>query len=63
VAALARHFGRSPSELVAEHVRKWQVDFIEEKRASASARNQHVAALRFLHSVTRNRRVSVEQIP
>jgi site-specific recombinase XerD len=63
VAAFAKHFGRSPSELGAEHVRRWQVHLVDEKKASASAMNQHAAALRFLYSVTLDRKIPVEHIP
>jgi site-specific recombinase XerD len=64
VAAFAKHFGRSPAELGAEDVRRWQVHLVDEKKASASAMNQHAAALRFLYSVTLQRKeVPVEQIP
>ncbi|MEW6073845.1 MAG: site-specific integrase [Planctomycetota bacterium] len=63
VAAFAKHFGRSPCELGAAHVRAWQVHLVEEKKASASAMNQHAAALRFLYSVTLGRKFPVEQIP
>jgi len=63
VAAFAKHFGRSPSDLGAEHVRQWQVHLVEGKKASASARNQHAAALRFLYSVTLEQKIPFEQIP
>jgi site-specific recombinase XerD len=63
VAAFAAHFGRSPADLDREHVRRWQVHLVEEKKASASAINQHAAALRFLYSTTLKRKVAVEEIP
>jgi site-specific recombinase XerD len=63
VAAFAAHFGSSPADLNGEHVRCWQVHLVEQKKASASAINQHVAALRFLYSNTLKRKVAVEEIP
>lgn len=63
VSAFAKHFGRSPAELGAEHIRRWQVHLVDDKKASASAMNQHAAALRFLYSVTLDRKISVEHIP
>jgi site-specific recombinase XerD len=63
IAAFAAHFGRSPADLDREEVRRWQVYLVEEKKASASAINQHVAALRFLYGTTLRRRVAVEEIP
>jgi site-specific recombinase XerD len=63
VAAFAAHFGRSPVDLDGEQVRRWQVYLVEEKNVSASAINQHVAALRFLYSKTLKRRIAVEEIP
>jgi integrase/recombinase XerD len=63
VAQFARHFGRSPEELEAEHVRKYQLYLVEEKRASWSRFNQAVCALRFLYRVTLGREWAVEQIP
>jgi integrase/recombinase XerD len=63
VAQFARHFGRSPEELDAEHVRRYQLYLIEEKRASWSSFNQGVCALRFLYRVTLGKEWAVEQIP
>jgi site-specific recombinase XerD len=63
VAAFAKHFGRSPGDLGSEHVHRWQVYLLDEKQASASAINQHAAALRFLYSTTLHRKIPVEQIP
>lgn len=63
VAAFAKHFGRSPSQLGAEHIRQWQIHLVDDKQASASAMNQHAAALRFLYSVTLDRKIPVEHIP
>jgi len=63
VAAFARHFDRPPDQLGPEHVRRWQIHLVEEKRASASAINQHAAALRFLYSTTLRCKFPLELIP
>jgi integrase/recombinase XerD len=62
VALFARHFGRSPEHLGAEHVRAYQLHLIE-KRASWSQFNQAVCSLRFLYSVTLQRPDMVQSIP
>jgi integrase/recombinase XerD len=62
VAAFARHFGRSPEHLGAEHVRLYQLHLLEQ-RASWSRFNQAVCALRFLYSVTLQRPDLVPLIP
>ena len=62
VAAFAAHFGRSPCDLGREHVRRWQIHLVEDKKASASAINQHAAALRFLYSITLRRKIPLELI-
>lgn len=63
VAAFAAHFGISPADMNGEHVRRWQVHLVEQKKASASAINQHAAALRFLYVTTLKRKITVEEIP
>ncbi len=62
VAAFARHFGRSPEFLDAEHVRQYQLHLLAQ-RASWSRFNQTVCALRFLYRVTLGRPHLVEMIP
>src|SRR5262245_38690468 len=54
VALFARHFGRSPEHLDAEHVRSYQLHLLEQK-ASWSRFNQAVCALRFLYKETLGR--------
>jgi site-specific recombinase XerD len=63
VARFAEHFGKSPRNLGAEHIREYQVYLVEEKKASWSLFNQTVCALRFLYNVTLDRQEVVEHIP
>jgi site-specific recombinase XerD len=63
VAQFAKHFGRSPADLDAEHVRQYQVHLVEVKRASWSLFNQAVCALRFLYGVTLGKDWTIEHIP
>jgi site-specific recombinase XerD len=63
VAAFARHFGRSPDELAAEHIREYQKYLVDTKHASWAVFNQTVCALRFLYKVTLDRDELVEHIP
>ena len=50
VAHFARHFGKSPDQLGAEHVIAYQVWLREQKRASYVLFNQIVCALRFFYN-------------
>jgi integrase/recombinase XerD len=62
VAAFARHFGRSPERLDAEHVRLYQLHLIEQ-RTSWCRFNQAVCALRFLFRVTLQRPGAIDMVP
>jgi site-specific recombinase XerD len=62
VARFARHFGRSPDRLDAEHVRQYQLHLLQQ-RASWSRFNQAVAALRFFYAVTLQRHNVVVMLP
>jgi integrase/recombinase XerD len=62
VAHFARHFGRSPEHLGAEHTRQYQLHLLAQ-RASWSRFNQAVCALRFLYRVTLQRPDTVPLIP
>jgi site-specific recombinase XerD len=62
VALFARHFGRSPERLDAEHIRLYQLHLVEQG-ASWSRFNQAVCALRFLYRVTLGRPGLVPLIP
>lgn len=62
VARFARHFGRSPDQLGAEHVRSYQLHLLGQG-ASWSRFNQAVCALRFFYSVTLRRPDVVALVP
>jgi site-specific recombinase XerD len=62
VVRFARHFGRSPDQLGAEHVRQYQLHLLEQ-RASWCRFNQAVAALRFFYGTTLRRPAVVTAIP
>ena len=63
VAQFAKHFGKSPDQLGAEHIRAYQLFLVKEGRLSQSAYIQVVCALRFLYTQTLNRQVGIERIP
>lgn len=63
VAQFGKHFGKSPDQLGAEHIRAYQLFLVEEGRLSQSTCIQVVCALRFLYTQTLNRQVGIEQIP
>jgi len=63
VAKYAEHFGRSPDRLGPEDIRAYQAWMVEKKKYSWSAFNQAVCALRFLYTVTLDRKIPVEHIP
>src|SRR5579863_2969449 len=52
VSLFARHFGKSPSALGPEHIRKYQVYLTNEKRLAPGSIHLAVAALRFIYKVT-----------
>jgi integrase/recombinase XerD len=63
VAQFAKHFGKSPDQLGAEHIRAYQLSLVKEGRLSLSSYIQVVCALRFLYTQTLNRQVDIPQIP
>lgn len=63
VAQFARHFNRSPEELGAAEIRKYQFHVLVTLKRSASLARILVCALRFLYSVTLSRDVRAEPIP
>jgi len=63
VALFAKYFRRSPEELGADEVRKYQRYLVEEKKASWTFFNQTVCALRFLYGQTLKVDWPVKQIP
>ena len=63
VSQFARHFGKSPDQLGAEHIRRYQLFLIKDKQVSQSTYIQMVCALRFLYTHTLGRAIAVERIP
>jgi integrase/recombinase XerD len=63
VAEFARHFGKPADQLDAEHIRRYQLLLIKEKRASQSTHIQVVCALRFFYTHTLSRKIAIERIP
>jgi site-specific recombinase XerD len=59
----SRHFGRSPEQLGPEDIRAYQLHLRDQRRASWSAFNQAVCALRFLYRVTLQAPFPVSLIP
>ena len=59
----ARHFRRCPAQLGPEEVRAYQLYLLQQKKASWSAFNQAVCALRFLYGVTLQAPFAVAMIP
>jgi integrase/recombinase XerD len=62
VAQFAKHFGVSPEQLGAEHIRTYQLHLLHQK-VSKSIFIQTVCALRFLYEMTLGRPWMVEYIP
>src|SRR6202140_2639985 len=63
VREFAKHFGKPPDQLGAEHIRQYQLFLIKGKQASQSTCIQLVCALRFLYTHTLNRKIEIERIP
>jgi integrase/recombinase XerD len=63
IAEFAKHFGKSPDQLGAEHVRCYQLFLIKEKRVSQSTCIQIVCALRFFYTHTLSRKIAIDRIP
>jgi len=63
VAAMARHFKRSPEQLTKEEVRGYLRELKEGRRVSRSAFAQVISALRFLYQVTLDRPEMVPHLP
>src|SRR2546429_358073 len=63
IAEFARHFGKPPDQLGAEHVRCYQLFLIKEKRVSQSTFIQTVCALRFFYTHTLSRKIAIDRIP
>jgi integrase/recombinase XerD len=63
VTEFARHFGKPPDRLTAEHIRQYQLFLIKEKQVARPTFIQVVCALRFFYVHTLTRKISMERIP
>jgi integrase/recombinase XerD len=63
VAAFAQHFHRSPDQLGADEIRRYQLFLIQEKKLAWSSYKQIVCALRFFYAKTLKRPFLLEDIP
>jgi integrase/recombinase XerD len=63
VAAFAQHFHRSPDQLGAEEIRRYQLFLIQERKLAWSSYNQIVCALRFFYAKTLKRAFLLQDIP
>jgi integrase/recombinase XerD len=62
VRQYAEFFGKSPDQLGSEHLRKYLLYLIEEKKVPQGTYNQKVAALRFLYRETLKKPTYVEGV-
>jgi integrase/recombinase XerD len=63
IAEFAQHFGKPPDQLGAEHIRRYQLFLIKEKKVSRPTCIQAVCALRFFYTHTLSRKIAIERIP
>jgi len=63
VRAFSKHFGKPPDQLGAEHIRRFQLFLIKEKKVSTSTYVLMVCALRFFYTHTLHRKVGIDRIP
>ena len=58
-----RHFGRSPSELGRDDVKRYLLHMTEERRVSASYRDQAVSALKFFYGKVLHKKIVIDDLP
>lgn len=63
IKTFAKHFGKPPDQLGAEHIRRFQLFLIKEKKVSTSTYVLMVCALRFFYTHTLHRKVAIDRIP
>src|ERR1700677_2037342 len=63
VRAFAKHLGRPPDQLGAEHIRRYQLFLSKEKKMSTSTYVMMICGLRFFYTHTLHRKVAIERIP
>src|ERR1700684_2059646 len=59
----AKHFGKTPDQLGAVHIRRFQLFMTKEKKVSTSTYVLMVCALRFFYTHTLHRKIAIERIP
>jgi site-specific recombinase XerD len=63
VRDLADHYHRPPDQLTPDHIHRYLLHLLHEKKVSWSAYNQAVAALRFFYQVTCPKEAMVQRLP
>src|SRR5580658_6801153 len=63
IKAFAKHFGKPPDQLGAEHIRRYQLFLTKEKKVSTSTYGMMICGLRFFYTHTLHRKVAIERIP
>src|ERR1700676_4598633 len=63
IREFAKHFGKPPDQLGAEHIRRYQLFLTKEKKVSTSTYVLMVCALRFFYTHTLHRKIAIERIP
>ena len=63
VRAFAKHFGKPPDQLGAEHIRRYQLFLTKEKKVSTSTYVMMICGLRIFYTHTLDRKVAIERIP
>jgi len=63
IAEFARYFSQASVRLDAEHIRRYQLFLIKERRVSQSTHIQTVCALRFFYTHTLSQKIAIERIP
>jgi integrase/recombinase XerD len=63
VRAFAKHFGKPPDQLGAEHIRRYQLFLTKEKKVSTSTYVMMICGLRFFYTHTLHRKVAIARIP
>src|SRR5580693_6271572 len=63
IREFAKHFGKPPDQLGAEHIRRYQLFLTKEKKVSTSTYVMMICGLRFFYTHTLHRKVAIERIP
>ena len=64
VREFAEHYGRSPEQLGAEELRRWQVFLLQDRKLAAGTVEGRICALRFLfRKVLKRRDLAFDDLP